>query len=622
MKNLYIVENIKEEEITNIIRDKHAHVIAFDYKSHKLLLDHHIEHQTTDDFLKDHERVEIFQFCFSLWEWHNKLDEPDLKFHNVNLLNIIDGNELHEALMNIVPKIHVTKKAIEEIQPNLIFASNSIHNLFSNSDDRIKLIVGSNTQLDNYFTHDKINISYEIGGFNLGIKLDRKKYELIKKNLERIVCNIFNLRAKNPNKKKIVLIEFNPEVFFDLLKEIDRQGFQPVLINFRRPAAWSKNSITSLRKSHSLVGLPEDWINKEDFLQIRKIHNAYLKKIREIFLKESLSKIFVFEGVKFDLQMKESFLKALDDRLLGYFFGIYLAEALDKSEDVLGICTLNLSGETEKIFSLIHSRVPLILLQHAFSNYTQTISYLDVLDDFHLLKNKIAVWGDIVKEYLMKERSISEDKIIVSGNPKYDSFVRLGRKTTSKKVVLITPRPIINHVEGIRIELYEKYEKTIDKLLGIVDETDNVEIIFKLHPQQSEHNEIMKQYIKNKNRNIKISQFKPIKELLTECDLHVNIAPDNFDASTVILEAMILGRPTLNIQLQSTKIEFEFMKDGAVKTINFDSNIKEEIFELIFDERRSNELIENSKIHLKRYISNHGKASQALVNAIKNLKIE
>jgi len=620
MKNLYLLENIGKSEITNIAKDEHAHVITFDYESHKLLLIHNIKHQTVDDFLTDDERARIFQFCFSLWQWHDKLDVLDLKFHNVNLLSIIDRNEIHEALMNIVPKIHVVKKAIEKIKPSLIFASTDIHNLFSNSENKINLIQSS-SYLDNYFTHDNINISYELGSFNLGIKLSRKKYEFVKRNLEKIICSMYGLRKKDPAKKKIILIEFNPEVFFDLLNEIDRQEFQPILVNFRRPAIWSKNSIIQLKKSHSLVGILEDWISKEELSQIKKYRNIYLKKIQDVFLKERvLSEIFVFEGIRFDQQMKTSFLKVLDDRLEEYFFGIYLAESMNKLDDVIGVITLNLSGETEKIFSTISSKIPIVVLQHAFSNYVQEISYLDALDDFHLIKDRIAVWGNIVKDYLVENKHLSQDRIIVSGNPKYDSFVSLEKKKNTKKIILVTPRPIINHVEGIRIELYERYEKIIDDMLEIVDDRDDIEIIFKLHPQQSKHNKIIREYIENKNRNVKIMQFKSINELLTICDLHVNIAPDNFDASTVILEAMILGRPTINIQLQTTKIEFEFMKDNAIKTINYDSNIKKEVFEILFDDKKSEELIKKSKIYLKRYIANHGKASQSLIVSIKNIK--
>ena len=116
-----------------------------------------------------------------------------------------------------------------------------------------------------------------------------------------------------------------------------------------------------------------------------------------------------------------------------------------------------------------------------------------------------------------------------------------------------------------------------------------------------------------KNNRIKILQFNPIKELLTDCDLHVNIAPDNFDASTVILEAMIIGRPTLNIQLQKNEIEFEFMKAGAIKTINYDSNIERLVLDLISN-HGIEELLNNSQNFLNKYMKNRGNAAKKLID--------
>ena len=183
--------------------------------------------------------------------------------------------------------------------------------------------------------------------------------------------------------------------------------------------------------------------------------------------------------------------------------------------------------------------------------------------------------------------------------------------------MLVTIRPIAMHVEGPRIELYEKYKNTLDKLILISNSIENLEIIFKLHPQQNPSNQIIIDMIK-KNNGIKILQFNPIKELLSDCDLHVNIAPDNFDASTVILEAMIIGRPTLNIQLQKNEIEFEFMKAGAIKTINYDSDIKEAIFDLI-SHHGTEELFNNSQNFLNKYMKNRGNAAKKLIDSIEDL---
>ena len=123
------------------------------------------------------------------------------------------------------------------------------------------------------------------------------------------------------------------------------------------------------------------------------------------------------------------------------------------------------------------------------------------------------------------------------------------------------------------------------------------------------------------NDKIKILQFEPIKELLADCDLHVNIAPDNFDASSVILEAMMMGKPTLNIQLQKNEIEFEFIKDNAIKSVYYDSNIERSVLDLI-SYHGTDELFSNSQNFLNKYMKNRGNAAKKLIDSIEDLTVK
>jgi len=393
---------------------------------------------------------------------------------------------------------------------------------------------------------------------------------------------------------------------------------QPVLINFRRPATWSLNSISILRKTESLVILPEDFLGKQIVAQIKEEKKSILLKIENTLKNESskISNIFNYEGMKFHKILIDLFIRILKERLEEYMIQILVSEKLDESDNIVGGITLNLSGETEKSFSKVIKKFPIILLQHAFSNYTKPLMFLDVLDDFRFFKDKIAVYGNVLQEYLLGTNLISEDKIIVCGSPKHDSFKPIIKNSDKKKIILVTLRPIISHVEGIRIELYKKYETAINSIIESCSNLSNNEIIFKLHPQQSSNNKFLKDVIKEKNPSAKIIQSASIKKLLMDCDLHINLAPDNFDVSSVILEAMMLKRPTLNIQLQSTPFEFGIIKENAIKTVMYDSNVKQEISELLFNKEKINQLLKKSEAYLNKYISNHGNASKALLDEI------
>ena len=617
MKNLYLLENIDYSNLKKKINTQDSEIITFDYFSHNILSTHQIKHRKMDEYLEEQDREKFFGLATSLWEWYNILDEKNFTFHNVNLLSIIDRNELHEFLMDLIPKIKAIKNILVQMNFTKIYASFKIYQILENNTD-YDVILLDNYKNNTALTHDEIILSYDNIPFSIKPKLSRSKFRMIKKNQEKIISKIFRLRKDNPEKKKIVLIEFNPEVYEDLLYEIQRQKVQPVLINFRRPATWSLNSISILRKTDSLVILPEDFLGKQILTQIKEDKKSILLKIENALKNESLkmSNIFSYEGIKFHKIMMDLFIGILRDRLEEYLIQILITKKLDKSENVLGAITLNFSGETEKSFSKVIKKFPIILLQHAFSNYTKSLMFLDVFDDFRFCKEKIAVYGRVLQEYLLSTNLIPEDKIIVCGSPKYDSFKPIIKRSSKKKTILVTLRPIISLIEGIRIELYERYEDTINAIIESCNDLSGNEIIFKLHPQQNDNNQFLRDVIKQKDASAKITQSTSIKKLLIDCDLHINLAPDNFDISSVVLEAMILKRPTLNIQLTSGPFEFGVIKENAIRTIMYNSDIKEEISELIFNKEKINQLLKNSAAYLNKYISNQGNASKILLDEI------
>ena len=618
MKNLYILQDINEEKLSEL-KEENADFIAFDYISHKILAKNKIKHNLIDDYINENDRKEIFQFCSTCLKQYERSNESDLKFHNIDLVSIVDRNELHEFLMDLVPKIKALKKIIDKGLYDIIFVSSDIYEIFSKTKfkSNIKFL---NKIEKNLLTLEKVDIPLNFEIMETKFTISRKKYKMLKGNIEKTTTGLFRLRKNYENKKKIVLIEFDPEIYHDLLQEINKHGFQPVLVNFRKTATASLRSIKYLKKSNSLVMLAEDWLKKSQFEEIKTARANFLHKIKNVTKNKIFLPNFVYDEIDFNMTIQEKINNILIQRLDEYLAQILVAESIENANDVLGIITLNFSGETEKIFSRIKNDIPVILLQHAFANYTKSISYFDILDDYHLIKHKIAVWGDIIKDYLIHVKAIPENKIIVSGSPKYDSYSKIKKNKKNQKIMLVTLRPIITHMEGPRIELYEKYEKTLHKLIQISKDVENLQIIFKLHPQQNISNQIIINMIKE-NKGIKILQFEPIKELLADCDLHVNIAPDNFDASSVILEAMMMRKPTLNIQLQKNEIEFEFIKDNAIKSVYYDSNVEQSVLDLI-SHHGTDELFSRSQNFLNKYMKNRGNAAKKLIDSIEDLTIK
>ena len=114
-------------------------------------------------------------------------------------------------------------------------------------------------------------------------------------------------------------------------------------------------------------------------------HQKIINKIKNV----SENKIFlpncVYEEIDFNTIIQKKINNILIQRLDEYLTQILVAESIKNKNDVLGIITLNFSGETEKIFSRIKNDIPVILLQHAFANYTKSISYFDMFKKSNIL---------------------------------------------------------------------------------------------------------------------------------------------------------------------------------------------------------------------------------------------
>ena len=172
------------------------------------------------------------------------------------------------------------------------------------------------------------------------------------------------------------------------------------------------------------------------------------------------------------------------------------------------------------------------------------------------------------------------------------------------------------HVEGTKLELQLRYEKTIWDIILYLKNFDGVEIVFKLHPQQNPHNEIIKSIIRDLDPEMPILQDENIKKILEKSYLLINIAVDNFDASTVVFESMLMNTPIVNIKLQKNSWIYDFEKTEAVLSFDYDSNYQTKISEILTDEKKYNKQVEKLEKFLGFYLVNRKCASENLIKSL------
>jgi len=601
------------------LRGKESKIFSFNVSVHKMLEKEAIPHEIAENYLSTDDRSSAYDLTLNLYDWYN--NHPTLQnfeFQNVNLLGMLDTAEFHQLIISNLINFLLVKKIIEKEKPEKILATKNLYNAVKTLiDEKIDVsIYGSDKQYG--LPWDQIQIKLNLGRIPVSLHIGRKKYLMIVNFMESILPRVLNLRFIPNDKKSVLLLEFDPSQYENLLSSISKCDVNVVLLNRRRTSLWSPKSIKSLSNSKCKI------INSNKFLpydknQTTKIIDNYNEKLDQIFSNDALfHKIFSIDNDSFWPCIKTVLTDTYRKRISEYIKLLISSKAIFEKVNFDCILALNIIGETEK--SIIHNnknKTPFVMLEHGFANHTHELKKFDIFHMYPLLKDKIAVWGNIQKNYLIKERGFDSDRILVTGSPRHDPFFQRKKKSNhSKKTILITPHPITNLSGMADTNLYLRLENLLKNLCNIFKKIPNTEIIIKLHPGQDDYNHDIITLLHEIDSSIPIYQLNPIVDLIDSCDLLVNISPESFDTSTVIMEGLIMNKPVVDIILDDKFHEFLFVKDNAVLSISDKSDLEKILNDVLFNQDLQSSLQKNGKIFLEQYLVNPGNASENLAKVI------
>ena len=600
----------------SLLDDSETKIFSFNVESHKILDKNNITHEIADEILKYSERLEIFDFSVRIHNWfnHEKLNEL-FNFQNVNILGVLDGNEFQSLIVKSLLNLIIIEKIISKEKPEKIFAGTSF-------EEYLKIIKKNNIIFDLWLENndestlwDKISFKKNIGKIPLSFNISRRKYQKIKKIVEKTVCSSLNLwfNFKDINKETILFLEFDPEQYSELFLNLSKiENTNVVCCNIRNPAFRDLAGGKILKKFNIKMLDYEKLISKQDNEQISNSYKIFVKKLENIFDEKFLYDIFMFQNLSIWPIIRKKILEIFNERVIEYMKIIIISKEIIQKINLKSIVLLNEIGEIEKtIINSNSKQIPIILLQHGYTDYNHETSRFDYLSGYSNISNKIAVWGETQKNYLMKEKKLSSEKILVIGSPKHDKFFKSNEQNVKeKKTILLAPRPITEISGEDNIELHIRYEKILKKIYQIIKNSENVDIIIKLHPIQLGHNEELVEFFKSLDSKLHVDLFSSVKDIMKQSDAVISISPENWDLSTIVLESQILDKPTLNIFLNEKTYEFQCINDNSVLSMTDSSDIQHGINEILFNESTINNLKQNAKKHLKSYLVNHGTASQ------------
>jgi len=615
---ILILKGKSEIDYDSLYKTKNK-IYALDYDSHKILKRKSIIHELADNELNENDLVEIFDKVASLYDWYKFIpEEVECEIDGFNFFHILDSAELHAYMINVLYDFVMIKKIIDKEMPKKIIISESLRDTIIPFYEKIEFeLITSNKIQD--IVYDEIQIKFNLGRLPISFNISRRNYLRLKKKFEKVIWKVYDLTPKNNDKKSVLLIEINPNEYEELIRELSKKGIQILILNNRKPAVWDKKSLQIIRKYDCKVLGLETLLTKEDKKEILEDSEKIKENIQLIRnFNEKIKSNFLYDDIPFWECVEKKILETFDSRCEWYVLLIKGVSKILQNYNIISILSLNVIGETEKsVLGINKKNIPSTMLVHAFDNYSSESSRYDILSMYSLFRDKIAVWGNVQKEYLQNSHKTSNDRIILSGSPRHDKFFKNKKPSgQKKKLILITPRPIIDTAIHKKVELYEKYEIVLKHIINHLQNFKNYQIVVKIHPGLDLHSmEIMK-IVKNIDQRIPIYQTTSIQRLINQSWAHVNISPEGFDVSTVVMESVILGVPSLNVILDEKIFEYEINKMNAILNCTNVSELNQYIDNLILDKEVRNSLEINGKDFLKRYLSNPGNASKCLVDAL------
>jgi len=251
------------------------------------------------------------------------------------------------------------------------------------------------------------------------------------------------------------------------------------------------------------------------FPVIKKLSQDINLMIR-VFAAKHSKKVFREQGIPFTNLDNKDFNKELDFKPDMIVTGASMRNCIEK----------------EAILFARNNRIKTITILDFWSNYWQRFTTAEE-KDITFLPDYIFVMDDIAKKHMITE-GFPENKLIVSGNPYFDTF-EISKKREdgfNTDSILYVSQPVYQNG-------YYKTEYSIfENILSVISKLEKKnKIIIRPHPKDA-----FGAYVKYKDETIIIDDKKNIKELIKSCDIVVG------KNSTVLFEAVFTGKLVISYQ--------------------------------------------------------------------------
>ena len=620
---LLVEETDDINKIKNIVSQNQPNVFSLNYTAHINLKKYNISHKIGESYLSDEDYKNIDELIINTTlNWYkNDLLEKAVIFDKINLAVSLEM-EFIQYFSKIYLTILTMTRIIETEKPNQVFCITHLNDFVKRYCETKKIqVIEIEKETDQSLILDKMNIKLDILSIPLSFHVSRKTFLKIKKIVETFINHIFDFQPNLHSKKEsILLLDFNPTQYGSLMREFSSSNKDIILLNQRRPAVWNWASLQIIRNSKCKIIHLHDFAKTVQKNLIQEL-NSFEKNLDKIWSSDkTFEEIFSIDGISFWHAIKNSFIEICTSRFKESVRRIILSHELFKKLNISVILEWAETAQEEKEILQVAKKygVKSVLLQHAmypttkilepFGRFLSYFSYPSISD-------KQAIWGDLMKHYA-SAHGYKEENLLITGSPRHDPFFNLKINTKDDGVILIAT----SGATGITA----KYSTTIARLnydkftratIQTLKKITNKKIIVKIAPHQ-EHVGIANviQLIKEIDQSIPIIINANLPELISSCDILIT-----FNNSTIALESLIMGKPTASIQTEPWLNEEEIVKMGAILSIDNIPELENSLKKLISDQEFRQQLQNNARIFVQKYMANGGHASKILGEKLESL---
>ena len=227
------------------------------------------------------------------------------------------------------------------------------------------------------------------------------------------------------------------------------------------------------------------------------------------------------------------------------------------------------------------------------------------------IPDKTAVYGQFYYDILTKMSAYPPSNVVVTGQPRYDKLVMANRIFTREQFCAKSGLDAHRKIVLVATQGWSMREIFMRIVLGALKKIPEVQIVIKPHPR--ENSDVYRRAVDEQNvKAVILPRSSDIVEALYACDLLVAAF------STVITEALILGKPAVTLNLM-TEDPAPYYKEATLR-VNTEQDLASAIKKALYDGKTREKL----KKAGRKFAFNHtykqdGKATQRVIKLIEQM---